>query len=68
MDTDERIREEIERALEHKGWGYADLARAMGVTRSHTQQIVSGRRGKIPKSLIDTLEALGLELCVREKC
>ncbi len=35
--------------------------------RSHVFQIVKGYRGVVPKSLLELLEELGLELVVKRK-
>ena len=57
-ESDLRIREAISRRVDNE----AELARQIGVTRSHINQIMTGRRGLIPKSLLAVVEAAGLEL------
>jgi plasmid maintenance system antidote protein VapI len=66
-DTDLRIREVAREALAEQFGSESELARAMKVSRSHINQVLSGARGTIPKSLIDVLDTLNLELYVREK-
>jgi transcriptional regulator with XRE-family HTH domain len=66
-DTDLQIREAAKEALKERFGTESELARAMGVSRSHINQVLSGARGTIPQSLIDVLDALNLELYVREK-
>lgn len=66
-DTDLRIRGFAKKALKEHFDSEAELAREMGVSRSHINQVFSAARGTIPQSLIDVLDALNLELYVREK-
>lgn len=67
METDRRIREAIEEEIRLRGLSGPELARLLGVTKSHVYQILGGNRAKIPLSLIRLLDALGLELVVRKK-
>jgi transcriptional regulator with XRE-family HTH domain len=62
-ETDKRIRDAIRKRIDNE----AELARQMGVTRSHINQLLNGSRGKIPQSLIDLLDAVGLRLEVVPK-
>lgn len=67
MTTDERIREVIRNTMQQHNLSQAELARRLGIKSSSMAQILSGKYGKIPQSLIDVLNALDLELTVQSK-
>jgi transcriptional regulator with XRE-family HTH domain len=67
MDTDSRIRKEIENAMRQKGMSQAELARRLGVKAQSIHPILKGARGKQPQSLLDILDALDLELTVQPR-
>ncbi|AWN24677.1 XRE family transcriptional regulator [Deinococcus irradiatisoli] len=45
----------------------ADLALKLGIKQPSVAELLGGRRGRIPQSLIDLLDALDLELVVQPK-
>jgi transcriptional regulator with XRE-family HTH domain len=67
MDSDTHIRRAIESAMREKGLTQAELARRLGKTPQSVAPILKGRRGKQPESLLEVLDALGLELKVVPK-
>ena len=67
MTTDARIREAIRQAMSEQGMTQQAVADRLGVKQPSVGAVVSGRRGVIPKSLIDILDVLSLELYVRPK-
>lgn len=62
MTVNERIRVQIRVAMTERGVTQAELARQLGVKPPSLAQILSGKRGTIPESLMDVLQALGLTL------
>ena len=48
--------------MQKQGITQAELARQLGVKPPSLAQILSGKRGTIPASLMDVLQALGLTL------
>lgn len=44
-----------------------ELADKLGIKQPSVADVIGGRRGRVPQSLIDILEALGLELTARKK-
>jgi transcriptional regulator with XRE-family HTH domain len=62
MDVNERIRLQVRQAMKRKGVSQAELARQLGITPPALSQVLSGRRGTMPTSLMDVLQALGLTL------
>lgn len=62
MDVNERIRLRVRDEMTRQGITQAELARRLGVKQPSIAQIMSGKRGTIPQSLMDMLEALGLTL------
>lgn len=63
----EAIREAIKTKMRHRGESVIALSQRMGVTRAYIYQVMNGDRAKVPDSLAKVLDALGLELYVREK-
>lgn len=61
---DKQIRSVIEKELEAQGLSQSKLAEKIGMTRSAVNQIMTGRRGKIPVTLEAVLNGLGLHLAV----
>lgn len=43
------------------------LAEAVGLTRQHVSNLLTGHRGKLPEAWERLLDGLGLELTVRPK-
>ncbi len=62
MNVNERIRIRIREAMNMQGVTQAELARRLGVKPPSLAQILSGKRGTMPESLMDVLHALGLTL------
>lgn len=67
MDTDAKIREAMRAELQRRTWPQQKLADHLGVSKSSMAQLLSGSYGKIPPSLLQALDALGLELTVQRK-
>jgi transcriptional regulator with XRE-family HTH domain len=67
MDTDAKIRAEIDRVMHEKRMTQAQLARKLGVKPQSVYPVLRGARGKQPQSLLDILDALDLELTVKPK-
>ncbi|PTA67377.1 helix-turn-helix domain-containing protein [Deinococcus arcticus] len=62
MDTDELIRQRIRVRMQERGLTQAELARQLGIKPPSLAQILSGRRGRVPESLLNVLQALDLQL------
>ena len=58
----EEIRSRIREEMARKGMSQRELAERLGVTPSALSQVLSGKRGTMPESLMDVLNALGLTL------
>ncbi|WP_234009015.1 helix-turn-helix domain-containing protein [Deinococcus sp. NW-56] len=67
--VDQRIREAMRLAMEMRSprLTQAVLAERLGISQPAVAALLSGRRGQIPQSLVDLLEALDLELTVQPK-
>lgn len=61
---DDKIRLIIEKEMNTQGLNQSKLAEKIGMTRSAVNQIMTGRRGKIPVTLEAVLNGLGLHLAV----
>lgn len=59
---DERIRAHMRQEMMRQGVTQAELARRLNIKQPSVAQILSGKRGTIPESLLDLLGALGLTL------
>jgi len=44
-----------------------ELAQRLGIKQPSVADLLSGRRGQVPQSLIDLLDALDLEIVIRPK-
>ena len=53
--------------MEERDMTAADLARKLDVSHQAVSQVLSGERGKMPQSLLNLMEVMGLELVVCEK-
>ncbi len=51
--------------MQERGLTQAELARQLGIKPPSLAQILSGRRGKVPESLLAVLNALALRVDVR---
>lgn len=64
--TDE-IRKAVRERLREKGMSQSELANRSGVREDYVSKVLRGERVKVPGEFGAVLEALGLELTVREK-
>ena len=62
MNVNEEIRARIREEMTRQNITQAELARRLGVKQPSVAQIMSGKRGTMPESLLDLLCALGLTL------
>lgn len=53
--------------LTSRGWTQQQLADQIGISKSAMAQLLGGSYGKIPGSLLQALDALGLELIAQPK-
>lgn len=69
MDLDQKLRQQLRAEMARQGVTQAELARRLGVQPPTVAQVVTGRRGHIPSSLVAILDELGLTLtvCPKEK-
>lgn len=58
----QRIRARIRAEMARQGVSQAELARRLGIKPPSLSQVLSGKYGQMPQSLMDVLEALGLTL------
>lgn len=65
--TDERIRAKMRQVMAEKNLTQVELAKRLGVKQPSIAAILSGKRGTIPQSLLDLLDALDLELNAQPK-
>ncbi|SMB89244.1 XRE family transcriptional regulator [Deinococcus hopiensis] len=65
--TDHEIRAAIRKAIQAQKVTQNELAQRLGVKQPSVADLLSGRRGRVPQSLVDLLEVLGLELMVQPK-
>ena len=63
----EHIRKEIKKRLIDVGITQTDLAEQVGRSRQQVSDMLNGRGGNINEVWSNILDALGLELVVREK-
>jgi predicted transcriptional regulator len=61
------LREKIRDAMLRKGMKQVDIAHALGIKPSRVSELISGKRGRLPESLLRLLDCLDLELCVKER-
>ena len=54
-------------ALKERGWNQQQLADQLGVSKSAVAQLLGGSYGRVPSSLLEALDALGLEVTVQPK-
>lgn len=66
MDTNLRVREAMKAAARRRGMTHAQLASRLGIKQPSVTQLLNGAYGNIPQSLLEALDALGLELTVVE--
>ena len=57
-----KIRTSIREAMSREGLTQVDLAKRLGISPPALSQVLSGKRGTMPESLMDVLHALGLTL------
>ncbi|SEJ79717.1 Helix-turn-helix domain-containing protein [Deinococcus reticulitermitis] len=61
-DQDDLIRQRIRARMAERGLTQAQLARQLGIKPPSLAQVLSGRRGRIPESLLTVLAALELHI------
>lgn len=66
MDANLRIREAMKAAVRRRGLTHAQLANRLGIKQPSVTQLLNGSYGKVPQSLLEALDALGLEIQVVE--
>ena len=52
----------IKEAMTRQGLNQANLAKRLGISPPALSQLLTGKRGTIPESLMDVIHALGLSL------
>lgn len=62
MEPDARLRHEIEMYMRRKGVSRVELARRLDMSPQYLSDVLTGRRGRLPKSLSRILKALDLEI------
>lgn len=67
--TDQRIRNQIRERLFQMDprLTQQELAQKLGVKQPSVADLLSGRRGQVPQSLIDLLDVLDMEIAVQPK-
>lgn len=65
--TDKTIRDALKHTMREKGLTQTALAERLGIKQPSVADILTGRRGRQPESLLNLLDAVGLELTIREK-
>jgi predicted transcriptional regulator len=61
------LRAELRAELARRRIKQTDLARELGVSRTHLSNMLNGQRGQLPATWERLLDHLGLELTVRAK-
>lgn len=61
-EVDQHIRHRIRTEMAAQGLTQVELARRLGIRPPSLSQILSGSRGKVPQSLLDVLNELGLTI------
>ena len=61
------LRAELRAELARRRIKQTDLARELGVSRTHLSNMLNGQRGQLPATWGRLLDHLGLELTVRAK-
>ena len=63
-----QIKRAIRQALSSRGEKQKDLAARVGMSSPHLNTVITAERGlDVPPKLVEILDALGLELVIREK-
>ncbi len=65
--TDKAIRDTLKRTMREQGLTQAALAERLGIKQPSVADILTGRRGRQPESLLNLLDAVGLELTIQPK-
>lgn len=65
--ADQQIRIKIREVLAARNLTQTELAQRLGVKQPSVAAVIGGKRGTIPQSLLDVLDALDLELIARSK-
>ena len=66
MNTDERIRASLKAAMLEQNLNQNQLAERLEISQQAVSAMVRGAKGKIPPSLTQMLDAVGLELVAVE--
>lgn len=56
------IRAQIKKEMKRQGLSQIELAKRLNISPPALSQVLSGKRGTMPESLMDVLHALGLTL------
>lgn len=67
MSMDAQIRADILSYLEQQSISQVEVAKRIGIAPQSVNRFLKGERGSLPKSMVEVLDALGLELYVRPK-
>ncbi|MDL2342533.1 XRE family transcriptional regulator [Deinococcus sp. MIMF12] len=65
--TEQGLKNALESARQAKGFTHAALAQKLGIKPPSVTAVLTRKRGLIPQSLLDVLDALDLELIVQPK-
>ncbi len=65
--TDEQIRTTMRAAMTEQGLTQQQMAERLGIKQASFSEVLSGKYGRVPPSLLRALDALGLELVARPK-
>lgn len=65
--TDKAIRDTLKRTMREQGLTQTALAEQLGIKQPSVADILTGRRGRQPESLLNLLDAVGLELTIQPK-
>jgi len=65
--TEQGIQQAMEKARQEQGLTHAAIAKKLGIKPPSVTFILTRKRGLIPQSLLDVLDALGLEVILQPK-
>ena len=63
----ENLRAELRAEIARRRIKQVDLAKELGVSRTHLSNMLNGQRGELPDTWARLLDRLGLELALRPK-
>jgi predicted XRE-type DNA-binding protein len=67
MDTNQRIKSAMRQKMAKDGISQSELAQRLGIKQPSVAALLSPNKAKVPESLLNGLDALGLELVVQPK-